>query len=76
MSNKPKKDDYDGAGHELEDTLTQIYGVAKVMCELGIHDETHSYLGGQLLDHYETAQDALCRIYRMGEYAKDGEAQP
>ena len=70
MSTRPKMDD--DARHELEDTLTQIYGLSKVLMELGIYDDVASYLGGRLHDHYDTAQDAFCRIYGLSRYSKDG----
>ena len=53
---------------DLETALTQIFGLAHVLMELGVEDEVASYLGGQLKDHYDTALDAFSRIYGLGEY--------
>jgi hypothetical protein len=75
MSTRPKLDDFDNAGHELEDALTQIYGLSKVLCELGVYDEVASYLGGRLHDHYDTAQDALKRIYGLSEHSPQRAAE-
>jgi hypothetical protein len=69
MPTRPKLDDFDNAGRELEDALTQIFGLAKVLCELGIYDEVHSYLGGRLQDHHDEAQDALKRIYGLDQHS-------
>ena len=78
MSTRPKVSDFDDAGTDLENALTHIYGLSKVLMELGVYDDVPSYLGGQLHEHAAEAQDAFCRIFRMGKYAeaKDGEAQP
>jgi hypothetical protein len=49
-----------------------------VLMELGErrNAEPESYLGGQLLAHCEQAQDAFARIFKLDEYAENGEAQP
>jgi hypothetical protein len=69
MTTRPKYDDFDGAGGDLENALTAIYGLSKVMAELGVYDEVHSYLGSRLQDHYDTARDAMARIFGLGEYS-------
>ena len=76
MSTTLKLADFDDAGSDLETALTHIYGVAQVLMELGVYEETASYLGGQLHDHEEAAQDAFSRIYGLSRYSKDGKAEP
>ena len=44
---KPDPVDCD-AQSELEDALTQIFGVAEVLKAVDVEDEVASYLGGQL----------------------------
>jgi hypothetical protein len=67
---KPDPVDCD-AQSELEDALTQIFGVAEVLKAVGVKDEVASYLGGQLKDHYDAALDAFSRIYGLGEYKSE-----
>ncbi len=50
---------------DLETALTQIFGLAHVLMELGVEDEVASYLGGQLKDHCDAATDAFNRIYGL-----------
>ena len=50
---------------DLETALTQIFGLAQVLMELGVEDEVASYLGGQLKDHCDAATDAFNRIYGL-----------
>ena len=40
---------------DLETALTQIFGLAQVLMELGVEDEVASYLGGQLKQHCDAA---------------------
>ena len=56
---------------DLETALTQIFGVAEVLMELGVKDEVAAYLGGQLKDHYDAALDAFSRIYGLGKYKSE-----
>jgi hypothetical protein len=67
MSTRPKLDDFAEAGNDLENALTQIFGLAKVLMQLDLEDEATGYLGGQLKDHYDAARDAFRRIYGLGE---------
>jgi hypothetical protein len=69
MSTRPKVGDFDDAGTDLENALTQIYGLSKVLMELGVYDDVPSYLGGQLHDHAAEAQDAFKRIFGLGEHS-------
>jgi hypothetical protein len=64
--------DFDDAGNDLENALTHIYGLSKVLMELGVHDDVPSYLGGQLHDHCGEAQDAFKRIFGLGEHSPRG----
>jgi len=50
---------------DLETALTQIFGVAEVLMELGVKDEVAAYLGGQLKEHCDAATDAFHRIYGL-----------
>ena len=56
---------------DLETALTQIFGVAEVLMELGVKDEVAAYLGGQLKEHCDAATDAFNRIYGLGEYKSE-----
>ena len=71
---KPDPVDCD-AQSELEDALTQIFGVAEVLKAVGVKDEVASYLGGQLEEHYDTALDAFNRIFRLDQYRTEGETR-
>ena len=53
------------AQDDLETALTQIFGLAQVLMELGVKDEVASYLGGQLKEHCDAATDAFNRIYGL-----------
>jgi hypothetical protein len=65
---KPDPVDCDDAQSDLENALTQIFGVAEVLKAVGVKDEVASYLGGQLEEHYEVALDAFSRIFKLDEY--------
>jgi hypothetical protein len=56
----------------LENALTNIHGLAHVLMALATSDSVEedelSYLGGQLIRHEEAAQDAMCRILKIGDY--------
>jgi hypothetical protein len=69
MSTRPKVGDFDDAGNDLENALTHIYGLSKVLMELGVYDDVPSYLGGQLHEHAAEAQDAFKRIFGLSEYS-------
>ena len=71
---KPDSVDCD-AQSELEDALTQIFGVAEVLKAVGVKDEVASYLGGQLEEHYEVALDAFSRIFKLDEYRTEEETR-
>jgi len=71
---KPDPVDCD-AQSELEDALTQIFGVAEVLKAVGVKDEVASYLGGQLEEHYDAALDAFSRIFKLDEYRTEGETR-
>jgi hypothetical protein len=62
----------DEARHDLERSLTSIFGVAHVLMSIATADsvEAHeiSYLGMQLIKHQEAADDAFQRIYKIGDY--------
>ena len=62
----------DEARHDLENSLTHIFGVAHVILALATADSVEadelSYLGARLLEHEQTVQDAFCRIYKIGDY--------
>jgi hypothetical protein len=38
-------------------------------------DNAIGYLAHQLREHYERAEDAFCRTYKLGEYREQGAAQ-
>ena len=59
---------------DLETALTQIFGLAQVLMELGVQDEVAAYLGGQLKDHCDAALDAFSRIYGLGKYKSEPQA--
>jgi len=67
---KGEKPDLDQPRHDLENTLTLIKGVAEVLLEMGKHrdGEAASYLGGQLLTHSESADDAFNRMFGLSQY--------
>ena len=71
---KPDPVDCD-AQSDLENALTQIFGVAEVLKAVGVKDEVASYLGGQLEEHYDTALDAFSRIFKLDEYRTEGETR-
>jgi len=57
---------------KLENALTHIFGVAHVIMALATADSVEadelSYMGARLLEHEQTAQDAFCRIFKIGDY--------
>jgi hypothetical protein len=65
----------DEARHDLERSLTSIFGVAHVLMSIATADsvEAHeiSYLGMQLIKHQEAADDAFNRIYKIGDYREE-----
>ena len=62
----------DQARHDLENSLTSIFGVSHVLMALASSDSIEadeiSYLGSQLLRHQEAADDAFNRIYKLDDY--------
>jgi uncharacterized membrane protein len=56
----------------LENALTNIHGLAHVIMALATSDSVEedelSYLGGQLIQHEQAAQDAMCRILKISDY--------
>jgi hypothetical protein len=66
------------ARHDLENSLTHIFGVAHVILALATADSVEadelSYLGARLLEHEQTAQDAFCRIYKIDDYREQSAA--
>ena len=60
---------------DLENALTQIFGVAEVLKAVGVKDEVASYLGGQLEEHYDAALDAFRRIFKL-DGVQDGRGDP
>ena len=62
----------DEARFTLESSLTHIFGAAHVIMALATADSVEadelSYLGGRLIEHEQTAQDAFCRIFKIGDY--------
>jgi len=58
----------------LEDALVDIQGVADVLHAIGFNDNGVAYLSNRLKEHYEVAEDAFARIYKLGEYREE-EAQ-
>jgi hypothetical protein len=62
----------DEARHDLERSLTSIFGVAHVLMSIATADslEAHeiSSLGMQLIKHQEAADDAFQRIFKIGDY--------
>lgn len=60
----------DTARHDLEDALTAIEGLGRVL--IALHDPDTGatcYCGSRLLEHYEAAHDAFCRVFCVGAHA-------
>jgi hypothetical protein len=74
MSKRLEPADCDAQG-DLESALSDVGGVAEVLMELGTDDDVAGYLGGQLKEHYDTALDAFCRIYKLDRYKTDRAAE-
>ena len=75
MSGEPMRSSQ--ARADLESALTDMYGLARTLMELGQYKDkdVFSYLGGQLLDHHDKAMDAFSRIFKTGEYAENREGE-
>jgi hypothetical protein len=76
MTTRPKYDDFDNAGGDLEENLNAIDQIADALDALG--DETPKtvlmYLADRLREHRTEAMDAFSRIYGLDGGTEKGDA--
>jgi hypothetical protein len=75
MTTDTDADSLDDPRGDLEHALTEIHCLQAVLRELGETDLCFSYLASRLDEHYEDAHDAFSRIFKLDEYAENGEEQ-